>query len=636
MPDPAELSLQELEKRLPEIDAELAQLAHGSLRSGVGSIGYRSKPQQDAESPVWVEVALDRAHPIDEIVLVPTLWRDSKEGFQADGFPEAFRIVAGTGGRDEGAVIASYDASDHLLPRIAPVVIPVNRLSASWLRIEATRLSRRAFDESYVLQFSELMVFSGARNVALRRPVAASSVHRRDLGRAWAVPFLVDGHTPYLMDAAHGEPSIAYISSASRHYPLILDLGREYPLSEIHLHAVDQSDTVPQAHAGNLGIPPTLLVEGATMADFSDAVTLLELHLETITDTGPVMMWPFPDSVSRYVRIRCPEVATPIRFGFAEIELISGGTNVAFNKPVLPEGQMASEVEAGNRSLTALTDGRNLYGNLLPIRTWMSQLARRHDLETERPLVVAELNLRYERQKRNLRLMRWVAALLAAGVAFTILVDRMLRMRQATRMRTRFAADLHDELGANIHTIGLLGDLARDATSREELLDLLDRSREYTERSGATIRNWTKKLESRGVCEDLIDDMKLSAASLLADLDHEFFCGGEEFLPQIKPRKRIHIYLFYKECLINILRHSGATRVTTRLECSPRELTLEVADNGIGLDGGLPVSLKRRARLLRAKAASRKSTGGGTRITLRLEIPRGFPFQRTCPRPSES
>ena len=41
----------------------------------------------------------------------------------------------------------------------------------------------------------------------------------------------------------------------------------------------------------------------------------------------------------------------------------------------------------------------------------------------------------------------------------------------------------------------LLDDLARNASSREELHDLLDRQREFTERSGATIRNWTKKLK---------------------------------------------------------------------------------------------------------------------------------------------
>ena len=626
-------SLQELEKRLGEIDAHLVRLAHNSLRSGVGAIGYRSQSLEQADSLEWVEVEFDRAHPIDEIVLVPTLWRDSKEGFQADGFPEAFRVVAGSGSRSEGSIVASYSADDRRLPRIAPVVIPVENLEASWIRIEATRLSRRSFDGLHVLQLAELMAFSGSRNIALRQSVTTSSEHGRDLSQAWDLRYLVDGHTPYLMDAASGEPSIAYIASVRRHAALTIDLGSELPLSEIHLHSVDQSDTVPQAYPGNLGIPPNLLIEGASKADFSDAINLLELELTGYTETGPVMMWPLPDAVCRYVRSRRPDPSVSARFGFAEIEIFSEGKNVALARPVLPEmrldlPQMPIASVPGNRHrpLASLTDGRNLYGNLLPIREWMNQLARRHDLETERPLVIAELGLRYERQNRNLRIMRWVAAILAAGVAFTILIDRMLRMRQATRMRERFAADLHDEIGANIHTIGLLCDLARDAKSTEELNELLDRSRMFTERSGVTIRNWTKKLEARGVCEDLIDDMKLSASSLLADLDHEFLIEGEENLERIKPRRRIYIFLFYKECLTNIIRHSQATKVTTVLKATPNSLTLDVTDNGTGLKGEVPSSLKRRARLLRGKVSGIDLPDRGARMTLRLAIPRRLPF----------
>jgi len=175
------------------------------------------------------------------------------------------------------------------------------------------------------------------------------------------------------------------------------------------------------------------------------------------------MMWPLPDNSCRYVRIRCPDEEIRFRFGFGEIELFADGRNLALNKLVFPRG--GEEQVLGNlgRSPTALTDGRNLYGNILPIRSWMNQLARRHDLETERPKIIEELNRRYARQKTNLRRMSWLAVGLAAAVGVIILFDRMLRIRQVTQLREQFAADLHDELGANIHSIGLLGDLAREA-----------------------------------------------------------------------------------------------------------------------------------------------------------------------------
>ena len=86
------LSLPRLEQRLATIDSDLEQLAHYSLRSGIGAIGYRSWAYKTAENPEWVEIELDRDYPIHEIVLVPTIWRDTEKGFQADGFPAAFRL----------------------------------------------------------------------------------------------------------------------------------------------------------------------------------------------------------------------------------------------------------------------------------------------------------------------------------------------------------------------------------------------------------------------------------------------------------------------------------------------------------------------------------------------------------------
>ena len=94
------------------------------MRSGVGAIGYRSEAHKEVGSREWVEVAFDGTYPIDEIVLVPTLWRDSKNGFQSDGFPEEFRVVAGIDDQEEGTVIAEFHTADSLLPRIAPLIIP--------------------------------------------------------------------------------------------------------------------------------------------------------------------------------------------------------------------------------------------------------------------------------------------------------------------------------------------------------------------------------------------------------------------------------------------------------------------------------------------------------------------------------
>ena len=200
-----EFPLGRLEQRLAEIDSELATLAIFSMRSGTGAIGYRSDFHEDAFHREWIKITFAAEHPLDEVVLVPIIRRDTQAGFQADGFPKNFRLRAGTDNDPNGQVLAEYNDEGNILPRIAPLSIPCRGIMASWVRLEADRLSLRAFDERFVLQLSEIMVFSGQENVALHQTVESGS-NRRD-GLAWDKHFAVDGFVPYLMDAAAGEKS---------------------------------------------------------------------------------------------------------------------------------------------------------------------------------------------------------------------------------------------------------------------------------------------------------------------------------------------------------------------------------------------------------------------------------------------
>jgi signal transduction histidine kinase len=615
-----DFSLTQLEQRLKTIDADLEQLARTSLRSGVGSVGYRSLAHE-TNTAEWIQVDLGEETPIDQVVLVPAIWRDTKSGFRADGFPLEFKMVAGTGSDTNGVVIASFTTADDLLPRIAPLVVPC-AVTASWVRVEAAELSHRVWDGKYDFQLAEMLVFSGPENVALRKPVTTSSKGRGE-GSARKEQFLTDGFLPYLMDVFRGERSIAFVSGSAVDVDPVLsiDLGAVYPLNRVHLHAVDLSDTVPQSTPADFGTPRRMIIEGATRSDFSDAVQLVEYEKNSVFDVGPILMLRFPETACRYVRIIAvdPYVKTTLKtsgfkVGFAEIELFSKGRNVALGRPFV--GNFESDLR--DRSLVALTDGCNFYGSILPVRDWLSQLAFRHDLETERPVVDKELTRRYVHQKTNINRLIWIAVLLAAGIGFTILIDRLLRQRAVHKTRERIAADLHDELGANLHAIGLLGAIAEDSVdSRDDLIETVRRIRELTRRTGAATRLCTNVLESSGICEDLVEEMKRASYRLLADLEHEIVVEGEELLHRLKSRRRIDLFLFYKECLTNIIRHSGATRVRTQLTADHKGITLVISDNGQGTEQ-TPGSLKRRARFLNAKLTVEASREKGTEITLRL------------------
>ena len=221
-------SLSQLEQQLSQIDNRLSSLAPNRIRSGIGVIGFRSDWRGSANRKEWVEIKLDREYSIDEVVLVPTLSRDTNSGYQSDGFPNAIRILAGTNQDRSGKVIAKYDLRDEIQPRIGPLVVSVAGTTASWVRIEATNLSKRAFDGKQIFQLAEVFLFSDCENVALRQKVTASSFSP-DLVGAWDKQFLVDGYTPYLMDSSDDSRSLAYVSRFGEQPLLYLDLESQYP-----------------------------------------------------------------------------------------------------------------------------------------------------------------------------------------------------------------------------------------------------------------------------------------------------------------------------------------------------------------------------------------------------------------------
>jgi signal transduction histidine kinase len=622
------LSQSDLEQRLVNVDQELNQLASLSLLSGVGSVGYRSQTHTSARNPESIQINLGGEAAIDQIVLVPTIWRDTKTGFRADGFPSEFRIVAGTGKDETGSVVASYGPSTRLLPRIAPLVISCPGTIASWVRIETVVMSPRAWDGKHIFQLAEILVFSGEENVALRCPVQISSPEGTG-GLGWDKRYVVDGFVPYIMDAAEGEQSLAFVSGRGigRQPAITFDLGQSLPLDRIHYHVADLTDTVPQSISDGFGVPRRFVLEGSNHPDFHDATRLVEYQMESTYDVGPIIMRRFPVTTCRHVRlialdpfINILEKTTGSQFGAAEIELFSNGRNVATFIPT----QTDIPPNDPGRSLASLTDGRNLYGKILPVRAWLGQLARRHDLETERPVITRELDRRHLRQKTILNRLGWLSVLLSAGIVAIILIERIRRMHQIARIRERLAADLHDELGANLHTIGLLSDLAADAgDSPKELATLHRRIRSETERSGIAVRHCSDMLSAKGLYTDLLSDMRRASNRIMAKLQHEISIEGEEYLKALPPRTRADLFLFYKECLVNISRHSGATQYSTELKATADGIQMKICDNGRGLEiseeAGVPASLKRRAKLLGAKVTVNNPAEGGTCIELDLK-----------------
>ena len=627
MPALPEASIGQLEQRLSAIDAELEVLARFTLVRGFGAVGYSSKGKIDTMQADSIQINLEQATPIDQIVLIPTIARDSITGLVADSFPLEFQILAGTHPDTTGQVVASFDAEDQLLPRIAPLIVPCS-IRASWIRLETSRLSKNTIGKAPKLRLSEIMVFNGEENVALRRPVQAPELYKR---RTSLSPrFLTDGLLPYIMDTARGNHSIGFYSSVPIQtlQALTFDLERAHPLDRIHLHPLDQSNKIPLEHEVT-GIPRRLRVEGGLQADLSDAKTLLEVRSESLLEVGPIMMYRFPETRCRYVRLTVVEPyvhrnPTQSILSYAEIELYAESQNVARGKTCT-----ANFSQRPHRPLANLTDGANFYGDLLPIRAWVNELARRHDLEKERPLVAEALNQRYLKQKENLQWMSWLAVLFAVGIIITMLFARIIGLRKTAHLKGRLAADLHDELGANINSIQLLSEFAKKAQDTPEKQEHhLNQIRAIAERTSIAVRDCSNMLESGHLFSDLKNDMQRAAKRVVTNLEHEFSIEGESYLGQLSPRVQVDLVLFYKEALINISRHAGASHITTRLVAAPQVVHLTISDDGRGLldnaDEAPPGSLRRRAGFLQAELHVESSADSGTCIQLTLNTKRSL------------
>ena len=80
-----------------------------------------------------------------------------------------------------------------------------------------------------------------------------------------------------------------------------------------------------------------------------------------------------------------------------------------------------------------------------------------------------------------------------------------------------------------------------------------------------------------------------------------------------------------QECLTNITRHAGATRVSISLYGNIDSLLLSVSDNGQGLDQSVPsdglglVGMRERAEGLGGEFMLESAKGAG--VTVRIKIP---------------
>jgi signal transduction histidine kinase/ligand-binding sensor domain-containing protein len=230
--------------------------------------------------------------------------------------------------------------------------------------------------------------------------------------------------------------------------------------------------------------------------------------------------------------------------------------------------------------------------------------------------------------------LRWwfiAASLLLAGLAiysfYRLRVSRLLEME---RTRTRIAADLHDDIGANLTKISILTEVAHqqlglvNKVADDTLLSIATISRE----SAASMRDIIWAINpKRDRLLDLSRRMRGFATDIFTSRDIEFrfsVADGDQEL-KLGPEMRRDIFLIFKEAINNIVRHAECKKAEIELYVKHQQLVLRVSDDGKGFlvtengDGHGFTSMRRRAENCGGGLEIISHPGRGT--TIRLIVP---------------
>jgi signal transduction histidine kinase len=164
----------------------------------------------------------------------------------------------------------------------------------------------------------------------------------------------------------------------------------------------------------------------------------------------------------------------------------------------------------------------------------------------------------------------------------------LVRQRESLeKERARIAGDIHDQLGASLTQVALLGELVEgDKDSPAEV-------EAHARQISQTARETTRVLDeivwavnpSNDTLDGLVTYICKYTQEYLAVAGLHYRLDVPDQLPSlpIPPEIRHNVFLASKEAVTNIVRHAKATEVWVRLRVSPESFSLEIQDNGRGL-----------------------------------------------------
>ncbi len=231
-----------------------------------------------------------------------------------------------------------------------------------------------------------------------------------------------------------------------------------------------------------------------------------------------------------------------------------------------------------------------------------------------------------------------VLGALAMGVGILHYVSTQRLQRQLERLRqaqalekerSRIAQDIHDQLGASLTQVSLLGELVE--SDKDAPAEVEAHARQITQTARETTRTLDEIVWAVNPSNDTLDGLITYLCKYaqeyvaVAGLQYRLDVPGTLPGAVIPPEVRHNVYLAFKEAVTNVVRHAKATAVWVRLRLEPGVFRIEVEDNGCGMAGlderqaltrnGLR-NMRRRMEGIGGAYVAGPGAEGGTRVCL--------------------
>ncbi len=225
----------------------------------------------------------------------------------------------------------------------------------------------------------------------------------------------------------------------------------------------------------------------------------------------------------------------------------------------------------------------------------------------------------------------WFITLIAATIIIMVYAIFRLRLNQLLaieRIKTKLAADLHDNVGAGLTEISIMSELtaaelknASPAVSKR-LNNISETARLLVDSMSDIVWMVNPKRDS---LRDLLIKLKDSYSDLLTHMGVAFKVSSFEELEDIKltMEYKQNLYLIFKEGINNSIKHSNCKRISLEAKLNGDGILMMLKDDGVGMvidnenPGNGIKNIYRRAETIGGDIVLKAEPNKGTEIVFR-------------------